>query len=122
MNDLLLKILQHEGAASIVTNSDAVPHLTATWNSYIELDKIGKLLIPAGGYHQTESNINSGSKLIMLIASKEVAGKQGMGTGLRLTGSAVFVTEGNVFNKTKNRFNWARAVLVFTVEKIEQLI
>jgi len=122
MNQLISKILQHEGAASIVTNSDAVPHLTATWNSYIELDKIGKLLIPAGGYHQTESNINSGSKLIMLIASKEVAGKQGMGTGLRLTGSAVFVTEGNVFNKTKNRFNWARAVLVFTVEKIEQLI
>jgi len=122
MNQLISKILQHEGAASIVTNSDAVPHLTATWNSYIELDKIGKLLIPAGGYHQTESNINSGSKLIMLIASKEVAGKQGMGTGLRITGSAVFVTEGNVFNKTKHRFNWARAVLVFTVEKIEQLI
>lgn len=122
MNQLILKIIQQEGAATIVTYSGKEPHLTATWNSYIELDKTGQLLIPAGGYHKTESNINSGSKVQMLIASKEVAGKQGMGTGLRLTGSAVFVTEGNVFNKTKNRFNWARAVLVFTVEKIEQLI
>lgn len=122
MNNLLLKILQHEGAATLVTTSDAEPHLTATWNSYIEVDETGKLLIPAGGYHKTESNINLGSKLIMLIASKQVAGKQDMGTGLRLTGSVVFVTEGDVFNKTKNRFNWARAVLVFTVEKIEQLI
>lgn len=122
MNQLISKIIQQEGAATIVTYSGGEPHVTATWNSYIELDKTGQLLIPAGGYQQTESNINSGSKLIMLIASKQVAGKQGMGTGLRLTGSAVFVTEGNVFNKTKNRFNWARAVLVFTVEKIEQLL
>ncbi len=122
MNQLISKIIQHEGAATIVTYSGGEPHVTATWNSYIELDKTGQLLIPAGGYHKTESNINLGSKVVILIASKEVAGKHGMGTGLRLTGSAIFVTEGDVFKKIKNRFDWARAVMVYTVEKIEQLI
>lgn len=121
MNDLLSKILQHEGAATLVTTSGAEPHIAATWNSYIEVDKTNRLLIPAGGFNKTESNISAGSKVIMLVASKEVAGKQGMGAGLRLTGSAVFVTTGNVFNQTKKRFSWVRAVIVFTIDKMEQL-
>lgn len=122
MNQLLLEILKNEGVATLSTYGNDEQHLTATWNSYIEVDKNNNLLIPVGGYHKTERNINSGSQLLMLIGSKNVEGKHSMGTGMRLKGSAKFIREGEVFENKKKRFNWIRALLVFTPEKIEQLL
>jgi len=121
MNQLITEILQHEGAATIVTNGVHGAHVTATWNSYIAQDESGNFLIPAGGFKHTESNIKAGSKMIMLIGSKKVKGKQSMGAGLRLTGSATFLSEGTAFEKTGRRFFWARAVLFFKIEQVEQL-
>ena len=122
MNQLISEILKYEGAATLVTDSIMGPHVTATWNSYMEIGSADQLLIPAGGLEKTEQNINSGSKLIMLIGSKQVQGENGMGAGFRLTGEAEFVTEGEFFEKSKNRFPWMRAVVVFTIENAEQLI
>lgn len=122
MNQLILDILKDEGVATLATFGDGEQHLTATWNSYIEIDENGSLLIPVGGYHKTEKNINTGNQLLMLLGSKNVKGKHSMGTGMRLTGTATFIQEGEMFEKTKERFNWIRAVLVFTPEKTEQLL
>lgn len=122
MNQLIMEILKHEGVATIVTKGPDGPHVVATWNTYIGNEGADKLLIPVGGYNKTENNIKSGSKLIMLIGSKEVHGKMGLGTGLRLIGSAAFVYEGTMFEKIKNRFPWARATVVFTIENSEQLL
>jgi hypothetical protein len=122
MKQLIDKILKHEGVATIVTNNSKGSHVTATWNSYIAQDENGNFLFPAGGYHQTEDNIKAGSKVIMLIGSKMVEGKQGMGTGLRLTGNAIFYDKGIQFEQTKKRFSWIRAVMVITIEQVEQLL
>lgn len=122
MNSLLKQILEHEGVASIVTHNKGVPLVTATWNSYIELEADGRLLIPAGGLAQTEQNVLMDNKMFMLIGSKLVHGRKSMGTGLRLTGKAEFVYTGYLYDKIKSRFPWARAVLVFTIENTEQLL
>lgn len=122
MNSLLKQILEHEGVASIVTHNKGVPLVTATWNSYIEIEADGRLLIPAGGLSQTEQNVLMDNKMFMLIGSKLVHGRKSMGTGLRLTGNAEFVYTGHLYDKIKIRFPWARAVLVFTIENTEQLL
>jgi len=118
---LIVEILKHEGAATIVTSDVNGPYVTATWNSYIAQDENGNFLIPVGGYHQTESNIKNGSNVIILIASKQVTGKEGLGAGFRLTGSATFLSEGTIFKKTKKRFSWIRAVVMIGIDQIEQL-
>jgi len=45
-----------------------------------------------------------------------------MGTGYRLSGRAEIITEGEFMDLTKSKFPWARAALVITVEKAEQLL
>lgn len=122
MNALLRQILEHEGVASIVTGKQGVPHVTATWNSYIEIEADGRLLIPAGGLSQTEQNILMDNRMFMLIGSKLVPGRRTMGTGLRLTGNAEYIYTGHSYDKIKSRFPWTRAVLVFTIENSEQLL
>jgi len=121
MKSLINEILQHEGPATIVTHQVGEPHVTATWNSYIKVNEAGHFLIPVGGFNQTEKNIKAGSNVIMLIGSKSVMGLQSMGAGLRLTGTATFITAGTEFENTKKLFAWVRAVLVFSINEVEQL-
>jgi Pyridoxamine 5'-phosphate oxidase len=121
LNQLLTKILKHEGVATITTNGSDGAYVTATWNSYITINEDGNLLIPAGGYHQTEENSKAENKVIILIGSKEVMGKQGLGAGLRLTGIATFQDSGIHFEETSKQFPWIRAVMVFTIKQEEQL-
>jgi hypothetical protein len=45
-----------------------------------------------------------------------------MGTGYRLSGRGEIVTEGKFMDLTKSKYPWARAALVITVEKAEQLM
>lgn len=122
MHSLLKQILDHEGVASIVTQHNGVPLVTATWNSYIEMEAGEKLLIPAGGLSHTEQNVLLDNKMFMLIGSKSVQGRKSMGTGVRLSGKAEFVYAGPLYDKVKKHFPWARAVLVFSIEKTEQLL
>lgn len=122
MDQLIIEILKHEGAATIVTEGSDGAHVTATWNTYIEFEGENKLLFPAGGLSKTESNVKSGSKFIMLIGSKEVRGKSSMGTGFRLRGYAEFIYTGPIFERIRNRFPWARAAVAFTVRNSEQLL
>lgn len=121
MEQLITEILKREGVATIVTEGSDGAHVTATWNSYIEYNS-DTFIFPAGGLNKTEKNIKSGSKLIMLIGSKEVRGKNSMGTGFRLQGNAEFVYSGAMLEKLKNNFPWARAAVLFHIENSEQLL
>ncbi|MCC6202306.1 MAG: pyridoxamine 5'-phosphate oxidase family protein [Gammaproteobacteria bacterium] len=122
MDPLIHAIAKHEGTATIVTLGPDGPHVVATWNSYLDPCDDETLLIPVGNYQQTERNINSGSDLTMLIGSREVAGKRGPGTGVRLRGRAEFEYQGARFERVKSRFPWARACLTFRVGSCEQLL
>ena len=83
----------------------------------------GKTIVsPAGGYSQTEKNLKENDRVELLVGSKQVQGKSGMGTGYRLSGRAKIVTDGKLMELTKSKYSWARGALVIEVDKAEQLL
>lgn len=122
LTEVIRDILSNEGVASFTTQGIDEPHMAATWNSYIRIDGSNELLIPAGSLFRTEENSKNGSDLQMIIASKRVQGMHGDGAGFLLQGTAVFEDHGHRFEQMKSNFPWARAVMVFKVSGVKQLI
>jgi hypothetical protein len=120
--DKIREILTHPIPVSIVTVGKEGSHLIGVWNSDIIVVKDESLLIPAGGMRKTEDNIKDGSDIKLLIARREVTGGSGTGIGFRIVGSAEFHYADSYYELIKSRFDWARAALVVTIQKIEQLI
>lgn len=116
------EVLKHDGAAAIMTLGEDGPHLVGTWQSYIEMDG-NSLVIPAGGYHVTQRNVEAGSKVVLLIGGEQNEAPKGHnGTGFRLEGSGSFITEGPVWERTREQFPWARAAFVIRVVDWERLV
>ncbi|QJW46059.1 FMN-binding protein [bacterium BFN5] len=124
LNEKLLAILSHpaDGAISMVTNGEDGPHLVNTWNSYITVTPEDKLLIPAAGYNKTEQNLASKNELLLSIASREIDGYRGKGTGFIVRGSTRFIKSGEAFDQMKAKFSWIRAVLEVTVTSAKQML
>lgn len=124
LNEKLLDILSHpaDGAISIVTAGNDGPHLVNTWNSYITVTPDDKLLIPAYGYNKTEKNLNAHDQVILSIASREIEGYKGKGTGFIVKGTTRFIKSGEEFNRMKEKFSWVRAVLEITVTDAKQML
>ena len=124
LNEKLLDILAHptDGAVSIVTNGEDGPHLVNTWNSYIEVTPADKLLIPASGFNKTEKNLSKQNNVILSIASREIEGYRGKGTGFIVKGTTRFIQSGEDFDRMKERFSWIRAVLEITVTDAKQML
>lgn len=124
LNEKLLDILSHpaDGAVSIVTAGNDGPHLVNTWNSYIAVTSDDKLLIPAYGYNKTEKNLNAHDQVILSIASREIDGYKGKGTGFIVKGTTRFIKSGEEFNRMKEKFSWVRAVLEITVTEAKQML
>jgi hypothetical protein len=122
LNEKIIEILKHEGPATFATYGTDGIHLAATWNSYIETLQNDTLLIPAGHLNKTQRNVESGSEVQMILASKDVAGLQGGGAGFLLKGKAKFEAEGANFDKIKSGFDWARSVMVFNVREVTELV
>lgn len=124
LNEKLLAILSHpaDGAISLVSAGEDGPHLVNTWNSYIEVTPDDKLLIPAAGYNKTEKNLVTRNEVILSIASREVDGYKGKGTGFIVKGTTRFLTAGEEFTRMKERFSWIRAVLEITVTSAKQML
>lgn len=124
LDEKLLAILSHpvDGCVSIVTNGTDGPHLVNTWNSYIEVTPDDKLLIPAAGFIKTERNLSINNEAILSIANKEVEGYRGKGTGFIVKGSTRFIKSGEDFERMKEKFSWARAVLEITVTSAKQML
>ncbi|MHB9144447.1 MAG: pyridoxamine 5'-phosphate oxidase family protein [Symbiobacteriia bacterium] len=118
----LHEVLKHDGAAAIVTQGRTGPHLVGTWQSYIVVDG-DTLVIPSGGYRETQQNVEAGSRVNLLVG-REVNPPEGRhsGVGYRIEGTGSFVAAGPVFDSTKERFPWARAAFVVHVESYEKLI
>jgi predicted pyridoxine 5'-phosphate oxidase superfamily flavin-nucleotide-binding protein len=118
----MLEVLKHEGVVAIATQGADGPHLVNTWNSYLELDADGNLLIPAGYMNVTEANLAKNPKLLITLGSREVEGSHGPGTGFLVEGSGRFVSSGAGFDRIKGRFPWARAVLEVKIASVTQTL
>lgn len=120
----LLSILSHpaDGAVSMVTSGEDGPHLVNTWNSYIEVTADDKLLIPAYGYNKTEKNLKTLNEMILSIASREIEGYKGKGTGFIMKGTTRFISAGEDFDRMKAKFSWMRAILEVTVTSAKQML
>ncbi len=116
-------IFQHDGPVVIVTNSGSDAHVVGTWNNYLEIIDDSSMAVPAWGYKQTEQNINNGSQVQLLVATRHLPGKSGNpGRGFKLAGKGRFETEGETFQKLSSRFSGIRAAFIITVEQVEQQI
>lgn len=125
INKVVKKVIENSEIVTIASSGEDGPHLVATWGDFVKKLDIndGKtILIPAGGYSQTEKNLEKNDHVELLVGSKKVEGKNGMGTGYRLSGHAKIVSTGKMMDLTKSKFPWARAALVITIEKAEQLL
>jgi len=124
LNEKLLAILSHpaDGAITIVTNGDDGSHVVNTWNSYIAVTPEDKLLIPASGFNKTEKNLSIHNHVILSIASREIEGYRGKGTGFIVNGTTRFVKSGEDFDRMKEKFSWIRAVLEITVTSATQML
>jgi len=125
INTTIKDVIEKTEVVAIATYGENGPHLVATWGDFIKSLDIndGKtIIIPVGGYHQTEKNLNDDNRIELLIGSKQVQGRNGTGTGYRLIGRAKITTSGEFVELTKAKFSWARGALVIEVEKADQLL
>lgn len=125
MSKVLLKeILDHprESAATIVTYTEEGPHIANTWNSYMKLADNNLLYIPAGGFIETQKNLNTNNKIMLSISNPEIQGFEYPGTGVVVEGTGEIVCDGEVVEQCKEQFPWIRGVLVVTIDKVAQKI
>jgi len=120
--DTLLEVLKKDGVVAIATLGADGPHMVNTWNSYVQVTEDGRLLVPAGYFHQTEANVAINNKVLLTLGSSKVQGLQGTGTGFLIKGTATFLKEGNDFEALRARFTWARAALSISIDSATQTL
>ncbi len=116
------EVLDKTEWVAIATCGDNGPHIVATWGDYVrtlDLKDDDAIVIPAGMYHQTEQNLKRDNRIEVLIASKQVQGGHGPGQGCSLTGKAQIQTSGELAERVKKQFSWARGALIIKVEQIK---
>lgn len=118
----LIEVLKHDGVVAIATLGQDGLHMVNTWNSYVRITDDGKMLIPVGYMHKTETNIAFNNQVLITLGSSKVAGNIGPGTGFLIKAKAAIVTEGEDFNTIKSKFPWARATMTVTPGSIEQTL
>ena len=111
------EVLNRTEWVAIVTSAEK-SHLVGTWSDYIRELDIGedRIVIPAGHYEKTEENLRSNNKIQLLIASKGVKGSHGPGQGCIIEGEGKIETEGELAEKARERFEWARGALIIEVK------
>ena len=125
LNATIKDVIEKTEVVAIATYGENGPHLVATWGDFIRSLDIndGKtIIIPVGGYHQTEKNLKDDNRIELLVGSKQVQGKNGPGTGFRLVGRGEIIVSGEFAELTKSKFPWSRGALVIEVEKADQLL
>ena len=74
-----------------------------------------RIVIPAGHYEETEENLKSNNKIQLLRASKGVKVSHGPGQGCIIEGEGKTETDGEIVEKARERFEWARGALIIEV-------
>ncbi|MDF2521494.1 MAG: pyridoxamine 5-phosphate oxidase-related FMN-binding protein [Clostridia bacterium] len=120
--ETMLEVMKHEGVVALVTDGAEGAHVVNTWNSYLQVSKDEEILVPVGGMNTTEANLKQNSKLLMTLGSREVQGLMYMGTGFLVSGTAVIKGQGEEFDRIKEKFPWARAVMEIKPESIKQTL
>jgi len=111
-----------EWVAVATTGTDG-PQLSATWGDYIRTLGIrdgGIVLVPIAGYYGTEQNLAKDSRIEMLWATRQVQGKYGPGNGCKIRGTGQIQTTGEFAEAAKEKFPWARGVLVVKIQEIRE--
>lgn len=108
---------------AIATSGTDGPHLAATWGEYVRAlstvnDEV--LLVPVGGYLQTERNLAADNRIELLCGTRLVQGTHSPGKGCRIRGRGHIQTSGQQFEATKGKFPWVRGVLVVMVEEVSE--
>ena len=114
---IVKEVLNKTEWVAIVT-SGKKSHLVGTWGDYIRELNIGedRIVIPAGHYEKTEENLKENNKIQLLIASKGVKGSHGSGQGCIIEGEGKIETNGEIAEKVRERFEWARGALIINVK------
>lgn len=106
---------------TIVTEGTDGPHVVGNWGDYLR--RLGldgdRIVLPAGYYRKTEENLQHNARVQVLAASRAVQGSHGPGQGCLLHGTGAIVTEGELADRAKAAFPWARGALVIDVERVE---
>jgi len=119
------EVLDNAQWVAIATTGGDGVHLVGTWGAYIKTmgiidDQI--ILVPAGGYHETEGNLAKDSRIELLAGTRKVNGLNGPGKGCLIRGTGQVQTSGELAEAAKKKFGWARGVLVIKAEEVlEQL-
>lgn len=116
------EVLKHEGFVSIMT-SGIEAHLVNSWNSYIVVTDVERLLFPAYAYKKTGKNLDVNNQITISVGSKNVLGyKDYPGTGFIVKGSAGFIDSGAEYDMVKEKFSFLNQVLEVTVNTAKQML
>ncbi len=124
-DDKAKEVIEKTEVVCIGTCGKDGPHLVATWGDYIRTIGIqdpGTIVIPAGGYLKTEENLSTNDRVEVIIASKEVEGTRSMGKGYLFSGRGEIQESGELADRAKSKYPWARGALVIHVEEIKGLL
>lgn len=122
--DKFLEVLKHEGVVSLVSwGSGIEPHITNTWNSYLQTKSDGSLLIPAAGMTHLEADLAQNTKVIVTLGSRDVKGYNGyQGTGFKFYAEADLKDSGLDFDAMKEKYPFIRKVLILHPQEMKQLL
>ena len=113
-----LELLEHTEFLTIVTEGPDGPHLVGNWGDYLR--KLGvesdRIVLPAGHYEKTDANLRRNERIQVMVASRAVRGTRAPGQGCVIRGTATVQTEGELAERVKAAFGWARGALVIRVE------
>ncbi|MCM2252717.1 MAG: pyridoxamine 5'-phosphate oxidase family protein [Ramlibacter sp.] len=114
------ELLEKTEFLAIVTEGPDGPHVVGNWGDYLR--RIGvegdRIVLPAGHYRETEKNLQRGSSVQVLVASRAVKGTHGPGQGCVLSGTGRVESEGEAAQRAKAAFPWARGALVIEVQSV----
>ena len=115
-----LRVLDATEFVAIATRGDNGPHLVGTWGEYVRRlrPSAETIIVPAGGYRQTERNLVNDNRITLLVASRQVEGSGGPGQACVISGTAELVTRGPIAEQVRSSFPWARGALVITIKEI----
>ena len=120
--DKFLEVISKEGVVSIVSCADNEAHVVNTWNTYLVNPSDGRLLIPAWAMRKTVSKNLKNNKVLLTVGSKEVMGRNGLGCGFLIDGTARYIASGPEWDMMKAKFSFLTRVLEITVTSIKQTL
>lgn len=117
-------VLEATEWVAIATVRDGSAHLVGTWGDYISTLGIeeNEIRVPAGWYFETEKNLERDDRVELLCASRKVQGQQGPGKGCRIRGRGRILTQGKQADAAREKFPWARGVLLIKVEEVVEML